>query len=200
MSTNINRNEAINRTLLYLAETLDNGTVFSNETSPVDGFLDEAAVRVAKIAPLHMLGEGVEFNYTSTGDNENGVGYINLKERLTRLISIKLWEWNIPVTSVITESDPKYALQQHPATRGGKKHPVVALTQGGTRLELYSINGENQFEVQWFKGLSVTKVEDCPDTLLNPICWMAASLFLTSQGENDSATIAMNKSLELLQV
>lgn len=196
MFTAITQDEAVERTLRYLAETLDSGAVLSTNANAVKGFLTEAAVRIVKVAPLHLLGNGNMSNIT-VKEGTDGVKTIDLTNAgITRLISLKMKDWKKPVTTMITEADPRYTQQLHPATRGGKHNPVVAITKGGTILELYTTSGE----LEWFKGLNVDDINDCPNSLLDPICWMAASLFLTSVNEVDAATVAMNKSIELLQL
>jgi hypothetical protein len=197
MFTAITETEAIERTLYYLAETLDSGAVLSTNTNAVRGFLKEAAIRVVKVAPLHLLGNG-NMDLPTVTVSSNGVGTIELCNGITRLISLKMGEWKRPVTTMITEADPRYTQQLHIATRGGKNCPVVAITNGGSNLELYSTSEGD--ELEWFTGINVDDITDCPKSLLDPICWMAASLFLTSVNEVDAATVAMNKSIELIQL
>ena len=194
MFTTITQAEAVERTLRYLAETLDSGAVLTTNANAVKGFLTEAAVRIVKVAPLPLLGNGNMNNIQVTGTGD--VKTIALNNGITRLISLKMKDWKKPVTSMITEADPRYIQQLHPATRGGKYNPVVAITKGGTMLELYTTNDS----LEEFKGLNVDDITDCPKSLLDPICWMAASLFLTSVNEVDAATVAMNKSIELIQL
>ena len=199
MFTAITQEEAVKRTLRYLAETLDSGAVLTTNDNAVKGFLTEAAVRIVKVAPLPLLGNGnINDNGITVKAGTDGVATIDLTNAkgITRLISLKMKDWKKPVTSMITEADPRYIQQLHPATRGGKYNPVVAITKGGTMLELYTTNDS----LEEFKGLNVDDITDCPKSLLDPICWMAASLFLTSVNEVDAATVAMNKSIELLQL
>lgn len=200
MFTTITQAEAVERTLRYLAETLDSGAVLTTNANAVKGFLTEAAVRIVKVAPLPLLGNGnmSESGITVKAGDTDGVKTIDLTNAngITRLISLKMKDWKKPVTAMITEADPRYIQQLHPATRGGKYNPVVAITKGGTMLELYTSNSD----LEEFKGLNVDDITDCPKSLLDPICWMAASLFLTSVNEVDAATVAMNKSIELLQL
>lgn len=197
MFTAITQEEAVERTLRYLAETLDSGAVLTDNANAVKGFLKEAAVRVVKVAPLHLLGNG-NMDLPTVTVSSNGVGTIELANGITRLISLKMGEWKRPVTTMITEADPRYTQQLHIATRGGKNCPVVAITNGGSLLELYSTSEGD--ELEWFTGINVDDITDCPKSLLDPICWMAASLFLTSVNEVDAATVAMNKSIELIQL
>lgn len=201
MFTAITQEDAVERTLRYLAETLDSGAVLTDNANAVKGFLKEAAIRIVKVAPLHLLGNGNMYTeeLPIVTVSSNGVGTIELDNKgITRLISLKMGEWKRPVTTMITEADPRYTQQLHIATRGGKNCPVVAITNGGSLLELYSTSEGD--ELDWFTGINVEDITDCPKSLLDPICWMAASLFLTSVNEVDAATVAMNKSIELIQL
>lgn len=198
----MNRSDVLNRALLCLAECLNDGTDYSADTNvfPVEQFIDEAGFKVLMLAPLRVLGEGTDCDNEPT-INADGSGYVALPAKFARLVEFKMSAWMRSVRQPIYETDAKYAMQYHPATRGGLVKPVVAIV-GGDTLEFYStIEGDTieKYKCITYNGIGNTE-HTFPYCLLEPIAWMTASLFLASMGEIDMANVAQTKSTEMIQL
>ncbi len=194
------REEIVNRALLCLAESINNGTEFTEQdTFPIEQFVDEAGRRVIMLAPLRALGQGDTTAVPTPKTFENGVYTATLPTNFARLITFKLSSWKRSVREVIYDTDPTYAWQLHPATRGGEEKPVVAITKGGTELEAYSSNSNNA-SIADFACITYKDAEDVPEKLAEATAWMTASLYLASMGEMDMSKVLESKSIEMLQL
>lgn len=194
------RDGIVNRALLCLAESINNGTEFTKQdTFPIEQFVDEAGRRVIMLAPLRALGQGDTTAVPTPKTFENGVYTATLPTNFARLITFKLSSWKRSVREVIYDTDPTYAWQLHPATRGGEEKPVVAITKGGTELEAYSSNSNNA-SIADFACITYKDAEDVPDKLAEATAWMTASLYLASMGEMDMSKVLESKSIEMLQL
>lgn len=193
------REEIVNRALLCLAESIDNGTEFTEQdTFPIEQFVDEAGRRVIMLAPLRALGEGSDAKAISKTISEDGIVSLTLPDGFARLLAFKMEAWKRPVFIPIYDSDPQYAMQFHPATRGGIVKPVVAITKGGTVLEAYSTTAGDS--INTFKYISYETADDVPEKLAEATAWMTASLYLASMGEMDMSKVLESKSIEMLQL
>lgn len=193
------REEIVNRALLCLAESIDNGTEFTEQdTFPIKQFVDEAGRRVIMLAPLRALGEGSDAKAIAKTISEDGIVSLSLPDGFARLLAFKMEAWKRPVSIPIYDTDPQYAMQFHPATRGGVVKPVVAITKGGTVLEAYSTTAGDTIET--FKYISYETAEDVPEKLAEATAWMTASLYLASMGEMDMSKVLESKLIEMLQL
>ena len=194
------RDRIIDRALLYLAEADNDGTTFvGQDTFPIEEFVDEAGLRVIKVAPLRVLGEGSNGKNSNIVISEDGVVTLDLPDGFVRLLAFKMASWKRPVFIPIYDTDPAYAMQFHPATRGGIVKPVVAITKGESQLEAYSTTPKDTiavFNYFYYEGVDV----DFPEKLIEPTAWMTAALYLASMGELDMAKVLESKSIELLQL
>jgi hypothetical protein len=194
------RQKVIDRALLCLAETINDGNSFAEqETFPIEQFIDEAGRKVIMVAPLRALGVGKDGKSTSKSISEDGVVTMTLPQDFVRLIVFKMGNWMRPVFIPIYDTDPQYAMQFHPATRGGVVKPVVAITNGGTKLEAYSTTSGDS--ITNFNYIAYTAIDsNYPQKFVEATGWMAASLYLASMGELDMSKVAEAKSVELLQL
>lgn len=194
------RERIVQRALLCLSESTNDGVYYAGQdTFPVEQFLDEAGRRVIMLAPLRALGEGQNGDDLLDEITEDGIVKVALPEGFARLIVFKMAGWMRPVFTPIYDTDPRYALQFHPATRGGIVKPVVAITEGGTKLEAYSTTSDDSISV--FKYVVYTELDNSfPAKLVEATAWMTASLYLASMGELDMAKVLESKSIEMLQL
>lgn len=194
------RQKVIDRALLCLAETINDGNNFAEQdTFPIEEFIDEAGRKVLMVAPLRALGAGKGASATPHIPRQNGVVVISLPKDFVRLVSFKMNAWKRPVCLPIYDTDPEYAMQLHPATRGGIIKPVVTIVKGGTELEAYSTTDTDT--ITSFQYIGYTAIDaDYPQKFVEATGWMAASLYLTSMGELDMSKVAEAKSVELLQL
>lgn len=169
---------------------------------PLDDFLDEAARRIAKAAPLHALGRGKDFSKRSEIiDYGNGTGKVILPNDFQRLLSFRLKGWERPVINAIHSEDAVYAKQSNPVLRGGCAKPVAVLCDGETALEYYSIpQGEKPeiIEARYFGSFAVDN--DYPAKLLDITAWELAALVFSTLYDQTGASIAQNKVNELMQL
>ena len=148
---------------MCLAESINNGNEFTEQdTFPIEQFVDEAGRRVIMLAPLRALGQGDTTTVPIFKDFENGVYTATLPTNFARLITFKLSSWKRSGGEVIYDTDPTYAWQLHPATRGGEEKPVVAITKGGTELEAYSSNSNNA-SIADFACITYDDADDVPE-------------------------------------
>ena len=194
------RDEIVNRALLCLAESINDGNDFvEQDTFPIEQFVDEAGRKVIILAPLKALGKGTDGTNIATTISEDGIVSLTLPDSFARLLVFKMSAWKRPVLIPIYDTDPQYAMQFHPATRGGIVKPVVAITEGGTKLEAYSTTGGDDLEK--FNYVAYSKLDDSfPKKLAEATAWMTASLYLASMGEMDMSKVLESKSIEILQL
>lgn len=194
------RQKVIDRALLCLAETINDGNNFAEQdTFPIEEFIDEAGRKVLMVAPLRALGAGKDGKSISKSIGEDGVVTMTLPQDFVRLIVFKMGNWMRPVFIPIYDTDPQYAMQFHPATRGGVVKPVVAITNGGTKLEAYSTTSGDS--ISNFNYIGYTAIDaDYPQKFVEATAWMTASLYLASMGELDMAKVLESKSIEMLQL
>lgn len=193
------RERIVQRALLCLSESTNDGIYYAGQdTFPVEQFVDEAGRKVVMLAPLRALGEGADAKAIAKTISEDGIVSLTLPDDFARLLAFKMSAWKRPVFIPIYDTDPQYAMQFHPATRGGIVKPVVAITKGGTEMEAYSTTADDT--INTFKYISYETADDVPDKLEEAAAWMTASLYLASMGELDMAKVLESKSIEMLQL
>ncbi len=102
----------------------DNDEVVSETL--IDKLLDDSDTEIRRKIPIHLIRPTV-FSTSSLVDNGDGTGYVNLPDDFLRLHSFKMAEWKRTICEAISESNPKYKLQQSTITRGGTVKPVVVI-------------------------------------------------------------------------
>jgi hypothetical protein len=163
----------------------------------------------------------------ASGAVRPAVGYLPLPDDFLRLAAFRMNGWKKTVTKVIYPDTPEYEKQSNDVLMGNNQKPVVALTMmsnilnggigdengdylvdsndyyitgyspTGKCLEYYSVpSGEHTI-------LSARYVPDllpesCPDDLINPIAWSAASIVLQSMKQAEGFTEAL-KRVELIK-
>lgn len=126
----------------------------------------EGVERVHMTAPYPLLEQGHNFEYDNNGldddndeviDNEEiGIywegtddtcGWLPLPEDFMRLVVFEMTDWERPVYTPITTSDPRYARQRGrvKGLRGTAQRPVcvIAVRPEGKVLEFYSCKSRN---------------------------------------------------------
>lgn len=133
-------------------------------------------------------------------------GVVKLEgEKLIRLVSFQLKGWERPGT-IITEEDPRYALQTSPwGLKGTPEDPVAAivLTEDGPVIEGYSIE-ESTVELK--KCLYIPEREinsgeiTISEKLQSAIEYYAAYLTCLTYGNGELATYMLQQALTLAQI
>lgn len=174
-----------------LAETVDDGNAYlADSVGPLDSFVDEAARMVNKLAPLSAFKMGYFTEETFDLENEKNA---SLPEDFDQFVKAKGLAWERDVYVAITDHDPLYVQQHHPATMGGVHNPVFAITAGGIYCEAYPGTEVTVEYVAW-SGL-----DGMPDVLIDAVAWMCASLYLSSMGEVDLAAKAKERTFEIFK-
>lgn len=161
---------------------------------PIADFLREATRELLLTAPLRLLPQQ-DFSTAEIIASGDGSGTVALPGDFLRLAIFRLRGWLRPVFETIGTEDPLYARQLNPVTRGGPAKPVTALLRDteGLRLQWFSL--PPGIEPRIARALYVADLapEKLPDTLADPLCWLAASLVLTVTNELNAAEAARQR-------
>lgn len=112
--------------------------------SVIRGQLERGARFAVENAGVDKLGDGVSFGSVIgwPGTPGFGRGVIQLPADFLRLVTFQMSDWAYPVTTAITDMDPRYRMQfsKVAGVRGNPSRPVVALihTTQGRALEFFS--------------------------------------------------------------
>ena len=105
-------------------------------------------------APVHLINESEDMEYESIawfGDKGKSGGSIKLPSDFLRLVSFRMNDWVMPVTTAIGVESPDYAKQKSKfaGVRGNIYRPVVAITHegGDNYLEFYSCSGGEEADI-----------------------------------------------------
>lgn len=167
---------------------------------PVEDFVVEAATWVVRVVPLRALGAGVELPTSELNPHTDGSGELPLPSNFLRLAAFRMEGWKRGVTAPIYDTDERYLQQSNLTLRGGENFPVVAICDGGTRLEYYSSALGQYAKVADARYLPRPNVgEAFPENLANITAWKCAELTLASMNDVASAQLAAQKVTEHLQ-
>jgi len=151
-----------NPTSEALLETEDIDTLTLEEV--IASKVEDAARLVTLAAPQHLLEGGEPFGDSVSWDSEPGYGpgRIALPDDFLRLVSFKMSDWDMAVTSAITEDDAAYPMQRsrYPGLRGNPQKPVVAIvTQPiGQVLEFFSCTAGPDVYVKRARYIPIPKI------------------------------------------
>lgn len=166
----------------------------------------ESVTRVHKAAPTFLLEEGHNFgDAVYWGKLESG--WVLLPDDFMRLIVFEMSDWERPVHTPISATDPAYALQRQPvkALRGTAQKPVCVLTMRpeGKALEFYSCKSTSAYVS---KGLYLPYPSIDEDGGIDicarckrAVVYAAASLTLTTYGDAEKANLLSEISNSALQ-
>lgn len=180
------------------------GVLYNLETEPnisnpydllINAHLDEAAKNVLMTAPLHCLTPKKDTTSSGTADSGGAkTGYIALPADFLRLYSLKMTEWERPVTEAISITDPLYKLQKNAYVRGGVSKPVAALaariisTTPTNVIEYYSVSSAHTIE--WFLYIGEVDAEYVQENLHDALAWICAGKIRQIIGDYDGAKTA----------
>ncbi len=166
---------------------------------PLDDFLDEAALRVVRAVPLHALGSGKDLAGAVASPTGDGSGRVALPEDFIRLIIFRMKGWRRPVTMPIRPADPSYRKQFNRITRGGTAKPVVALIEGDTALEYFSLPEGSEHRIALAHYFGFSKVDgEFPAGLVDLTAWQLANIVLTTMNDTPGVNFTQNKINELI--
>lgn len=169
----------------------------------IEGVLDEAASNIALKAPLRLLPVTPITATAVKNPDDSALGHIPLPDNYLRFIRLKMDSWERPVTSLISETDPEYIIQQNKYLRGGVSRPVAAIkyhkASGKNVIEYYSLLNDAP-AVKELLVVTTPLAQDLPDTLIPTLTWEAASLAFQVVGDINAAGLALQKSAEQLNL
>lgn len=166
----------------------------------------EAVVNVHTEAPTYLLEAGHLFGESVYwGDQESG--WVLLPNDFMRLIVFEMSDWERPVYTAISTSDPEYVRQRQrvKALRGTAQRPVcaIALKPEGRVLEFYSCKTEDAY-VRRALYLPYPVIDedegiDICERCYTAVVYAAAALALISIGETEKAAALSSISKSTLQ-
>lgn len=170
----------------------------------VADFVDDAIRFIGRVAPVRALG-GEKLSLTQ---NSIASSYkiSHLTGDIVRLVSLKMSDWDLPVTEFLYTDHPRYKQQSNPVLKGSVKRPVVFITNSGN-LEIYSSNGSVEEALGFVvdKGLTIvgggtTQYNvDYPDQLSEAIAWKTAELVLSAMNDAQGIQFAQAQLKQLLE-
>lgn len=135
-----------------------------------------------------------------------GAGSIELPDDFLRLVTFKMSDWDMAVTSPITDEHPSYAMQKsrYAGIRGNVQRPVVAIVHGALHdvLEFYSCSAGPGVRVSRACYIAVPKIDNadyiglCPK-LRDAVVYRAASMTAQSTGNIELAAMLLASSNDL---
>ena len=166
----------------------------------------EAVERVHKSAPYDLLELGHNFGTTGLfwGDMESG--WVVLPSDFMRLVVFQMSDWERPVYSAISATDPEYKRQRSriKGLRGNAQRPVCAIGMRpeGKVLEFYSckdVNAQVMTAVYMpFPKIVNNNCVDISERCYDAVIYTAAGLALISCGETDKAKVLLETANSLL--
>lgn len=193
-----------------LAELGDTDTLKLDDI--IKSKVEDAARLVTERAAHWLLDEGdaLEGDITWEGQQPGkGAGFIDLPQDFLRLVTFQMTDWLRPVTDVITEDSPLYALQssRYGGVRGNVQKPVVAITHSGNgpsgmRLEFYSCTGGLGAVVKRARYIKVPTIGNddkirISEKLYRAVVYRIASLTALEVGAGDLAAAMLKTSMDL---
>lgn len=166
----------------------------------IDSFLNESAIELLKIAPLHLC--PLTANTESIAVSNN-IGTIRMPSNYIRFGSVKFNVWGKKVVDFIHVGSPAYNIQNNTYSMAGYKKPVVALGKdsSGYYIECYSVkssaDGVNREILYVGKPISAESILD--DTLLSSLQWLVASKVLQAFEKYDAMKAAYEQYQKTLQ-
>lgn len=138
-------------------------------------------------------------------DVPTGISLVPTPVDYLRFFSILLSGWDVPVTELIEEGDPKYRIQKNNSIRRGTaKKPYAALVSfadyeageiaegfynKGSAIECFS--NKTIPAIEAFYYIPEIKAINVPPSLIDAVCWDAASQTLAMMGQQDKADKAL---------
>ena len=171
--------------------------------------IEDAARLVTLAAPQHRLEGGESFGDSVVWDSQPGYGpgYVILPDDFLRIVSFKMSDWDMAVTTAITADDPVYPVQRsrYPGIRGNPQAPVVAVTMRpvGQVLEFFSCTAGPGTHVAWAQYIPIPKISSglipISSPLRDAVVYYAAYLVAEATGQADLAARLLNTANELMK-
>ena len=193
------RRVIIEKAMKCIDEVYPGDNLINVQNFPLDDFIDEAARRIVRSAPLYALGAGVALMPgRSVTPRPDGSGTVQLPANFLRMIIFRMEGWKRP--AIIVRSDhPLYRKQSNPITRGGTEKPVAVIVKGDTELEYYSVPEGTKHRVDEARYYGFSTVGGgYPHRLIDATAWQLAALVLSSMNDMQQAGTAQARADELI--
>lgn len=171
--------------------------------------VEDASRLVILAAPQHLLDGGEPFAQQIVWESHPGygMGSVPLPDDFLRLVTFKMSDWDLSVTSAITEDDPAYLVQRsrYPGLRGNPQRPVAAVVMrpSGLVLEFFSCTQGPDVSIQRARYIPIPRIIagaiDFPEKLRPAVIQMTASLVAAATGQPDLAGLMRNAANDLMQ-
>lgn len=169
-------------------------TATNEELFTYSSFIMEAVRWVVDMVPLRHLGDCTKDLELSDYNASNGVGGGNVSGDFGRLLYIKAADWKRKVTSLMLDTDPRYAQQSDIVLRGNPARPVAVLCEGGNRMELYTTSSTSTPTGEYVPY----DADRLPAKLEDITAWKLAEIVLMSINDTASATICAARVNDIL--
>lgn len=148
--------------------------------SIISELLDESALEVLLKAPFYRL------NITSGNPSvyaDDTTGSLTLPDDFLRLVSLRMSDWQQPVTELAIAGDEVAKRQANKFLRGGKAKPVGVLskTNAGYQINYYSSSSHDVEEFLYIKRDTAENIAD--SQLVDAMVWVCAGKTLSVLGE-----------------
>jgi hypothetical protein len=195
------RSELINKVKTRIDEVSMSGDVIVEvgveNSKPYDSIiselLDESALEVLLKAPFYRL------NVTNGATSVNASnGRLTAPADFLRLVSLKMSDWQQPVTELAIAGDEVAKRQANRFLRGGKAKPVGVLskTNAGYQINYYSSSTHDVEEFLYIKRDTAENIAD--SQLVDAMVWVCAGKTLGVLGEANLANLCYENAKGLM--
>ena len=157
--------------------------------------LDESALEVLLKAPFYRS------NITSGSPSvhtDDTTGSLTLPDDFLRLVSLRMSDWQQPVTELAIAGDEVAKRQANKFLRGGKAKPVGVLskTSAGYKINYYSSSTHTVEEFLYIKRDTAENIAD--SQLVDAMVWICAGKTLGVLGEANLANLCYENAKGLM--
>lgn len=179
----------------------------------IESKITEAVERVHMQAPYHLLENGHNLDADTADDEDDSndttliwgdqcSGRLLLPDNFMRLVVFEMSDWERPVYTPITESNPQYKLQRSrvKAMRGNPQRPVCAIVQRpeGKTLEFYSCKSESATITQGvylpYPEVDALGGIDISQRCYTAVLYTTAALAALAMGDADASAAMLEES------
>lgn len=154
----------------------------------IENILDESALEVLSIAPVHKLSLSV-ISTDGTGIDNNS-GEIKLNSDYLRFVSLKMGDFTRAITQLVPEGSPIEKRQNNPYYRGTVDRPigVLVVRNDGNYVRYYGVNNNHSSAKLMYIKKDIA--ENVPASCQQALCWLCASKILAIMGDVNGAKAA----------
>ena len=156
----------------------------------IDAILNEC---MKDLLLSHPIGRLIGVSGTpAIASQSDGSAIITLPSDYLRLINFQISGYSRPITEVLPVTDPRYAFQFYPYTKGNKYKPIALRETEGTIHSFSLIPGETNV-LSAFRYIPFVLPDNCTqDELLEGLSWLTAGKALTALGHVEEGQKAID--------